>query len=43
MPKGITNILLVGVGGQVIVLASEILAKVAFQERYDVKRALPML
>ena len=39
MPKAITNILLVGVGGQVIVLASEILAKVAFQEGYDVKKS----
>ena len=43
MPKAITNILLVGVGGQVILLASEILAKVAFQEGYDVKRSLPIL
>ncbi len=39
MPKAITNILLVGVGGQGILLASEILAKVAFQEGYDVKKS----
>jgi len=39
MPKPITNILLVGVGGQGILLASEILAKVAFQEGYDVKKS----
>ncbi len=39
MPKPITNILLVGVGGQGILLASEILAKVAFQEEYDVKKS----
>ncbi len=39
MPKSITNILLVGVGGQGILLASEILAKVAFQEGYDVKKS----
>ncbi|MBA7693005.1 hypothetical protein ES703_101580 [subsurface metagenome] len=39
MPKPITNILLVGVGGQGILLASEILAKVAFEEGYDVKKS----
>jgi len=35
----ITNVLLVGVGGQGILLASEILAKVAFEEGYDVKKS----
>ena len=39
MPKPITNVLLVGVGGQGILLASEILAKVAFREGYDVKKS----
>jgi indolepyruvate ferredoxin oxidoreductase beta subunit len=39
MPKPITNVLLVGVGGQGILLASEILAKVAFEEGYDVKKS----
>jgi len=39
MPNPITNVLLVGVGGQGILLASEILAKVAFQEGYDVKKS----
>ena len=37
MPKPPTNIVLVGVGGQGILLASEILAQVAFHEGYDVK------
>ena len=35
----ITNVLLVGVGGQGILLASEILAKVAFEEGHDVKKS----
>ncbi|MFQ6067582.1 MAG: indolepyruvate oxidoreductase subunit beta [bacterium] len=39
MPQPITNVLLVGVGGQGILLASEILAKVAFEEGYDVKKS----
>ncbi len=39
MPNPITNVLLVGVGGQGILLASEILAKVAFQEGCDVKKS----
>ena len=39
MSKPITNVLLVGVGGQGILLASEILAKVAFKEGYDVKKS----
>lgn len=39
MPKPITNILLVGVGGQGILLTSEILAKVALEEGYDVKKS----
>ena len=39
MPMPITNVLLVGVGGQGILLASEILAKVAFEEGYDVKKS----
>jgi len=39
MPNPITNVLLVGVGGQGILLASEIIAKVAFQEGCDVKKS----
>jgi indolepyruvate ferredoxin oxidoreductase beta subunit len=35
----IVNVLLVGVGGQGILLASEILAKVAFEEGHDVKKS----
>lgn len=39
MPDPITNVFLVGVGGQGILLTSEILAKVAFEEGYDVKKS----
>ncbi len=39
MLKSITNVLLVGVGGQGILLTSEVLAKVAFEEGYDVKKS----
>jgi len=39
MSNPITNILLVGVGGQGILLTSEILAKVALEEGYDVKKS----
>ncbi|MFC1614585.1 indolepyruvate oxidoreductase subunit beta [Gemmatimonadota bacterium] len=37
--KEITNILLVGVGGQGIILASEILCEAAMQAGYDVKKS----
>lgn len=39
MPKSITNVLLVGVGGQGILLTSEVLAKAAFEEGCDVKKS----
>jgi len=39
MKKKTTNVLLCGVGGQGVVLASEILAQVAFIEGWDVKKS----
>ncbi len=39
MSGAITNVLVVGVGGQGILLAGEILAKVALNAGYDVKRS----
>ncbi len=39
MKDGITNIILVGVGGQGIILASEVLAEVALNAGYDVRKS----
>ncbi len=39
MDKKTTNVLLCGVGGQGVILASEILAKAAFIEGWDVKKS----
>ncbi len=39
MINGITNVLVVGVGGQGIILAGEILAKVALNAGFDVKKS----
>jgi len=39
MENGVTNIILVGVGGQGIILASEVLAEAALEAGYDVRKS----